>query len=456
MLSRHPDADELQMFLKGKCRSAGALQIVRHLLDDCSVCRERLCAMGWDRERLELLLYIPSPGSEAPHAADRLNYDAAFAKVDRSLAAFFAPAQALNVPVADLSKEIMSLSGEEQRHRIAKDDRLANPHLVQHLIDGSHKVRYQDPARMLDLTRVALLVAEACTAKAAGNELRLADLRARTWGHHGNSLRICGHLREAEDAFAHALSEADQGTGDPPLRARLLAQIGSLRSHQRRFEEAVESAGAAAQIYRDLGDSHAFATAVIQKAYGTLMAGGSEKAVDLINRAIPLIDCESDPHLLLVACHNLIRCYIDLDRPDHALSIFAETRDLYLEFDDPMIRLRAHWQEGQLLRDMGHPHEAEARLLEAQKGFLDRGLAYEAAVLSLDLAALYLKTGSSEDVRKTAAAAVPIFRALGVDRDALASLRQLQQVADQDQQATELIRFLTARIEPLARRGLLK
>jgi tetratricopeptide (TPR) repeat protein len=456
MFSRHPDPDELQTFLKGASRSAGAMQIVRHLLDDCSICRERLAAMGWDGSRLERLLYIPSSGAEAPPAAHRHNYDAAFAKADRSLAAFFAPARSLDVAVENLSDEIMALAVEKRPHRIDQDERFANPHLIQHLIDSGHRVRYQDPERMLDFTRVALLAAEACTAAAAGGELRLADLRARAWGHHANSLRICGHLREADEAFAHATREADHGTGDPPLRARLFEQVASLRIHQRRFEDAIASAEAAGQIYCELGDSDLLATALIHTAHAHLLAGEAEAAVDLINRAIPLMDCESDPHLLLVACHNLVRCYIDLERPEQALAIYAEARELYREFDDPMILLRATWQEGQLLRDMGHLQEAESKLLDAQKGFLDRGLAYEAAILALDLAALYLKTGSTEDVRQTATAAVPIFRALGVDRDALASLRQLQQVADQDQQAMELIRFLTARIEPLARRGLLK
>ncbi len=49
--------------------------------------------------------------------------------------------------------------------------------------------------------------------------------------------------------------------------------------------------------------------------------------------------------------------------------------------------------------------------------------------------------------------ALPIFRSLGVDREALASLLQLQQLANQEQQAMELIRFLNARIEPLARQA---
>lgn len=456
MFSRHPDDDDFRSFLKGASRSAGAMQIVRHLLGDCSVCREKLSAMGWDSKRLERLLYLPSSQQESSPSGSQYSYDAAFVKADQSLAAFFEPIRPLEGTVEELWNEITSLPGEEQLRCAAEGGQLASPRLVQYLIDNCHSVRYQDPERMLHLTRLAILVAEACTAEVSGGELRLADLRTRAWGHHGNSLRICGHLKEAEEALSRATRECEKGTGDPTLRARLLEQKVSLQIHQRRFEDAIASAEAAGQIYRELGDSHALATSLIHKAHANLLAGETEIAVDLINQAIPLIDCESNPHLLLVACHNLVRCYIDLSRPEQALSIYAETRDLYQEFSDPLILLRAEWQEGQLLRDMGHLHQAESRLLDAQKGFLDRGLTYEAAVLSLDLAALYLKTGATEDVRHTAATAVPIFRALGVDRDALASLLQLQHVADQEQQAMELIRFLNARIEPLARHGLVK
>jgi hypothetical protein len=147
-----------------------------------------------------------------------------------------------------------------------------------------------------------------------------------------------------------------------------------------------------------------------------------------------------------------VRCYIDLGRPEQALSIYFETRDLYKRFQDPLIRLRVSWHEGQLLRDLGHLRTAEEVLLQARQGFVERELFYEAALISLDLAAVYVKLQAEAQLQQTIAETVPVFRSLGVDREALAMLLQLQQLAHQSRQALELLSLLSSRIEQLPRR----
>ncbi len=191
---------------------------------------------------------------------------------------------------------------------------------------------------------------------------------------------------------------------------------------------------------------------MIQKSIAQLLSGASEAAVHTLNRAIPVIDQEGDPHLLLAACHNMVRAYMEGGEPGKAFSIFCEARSLYRDFQDPLIALRASWQEGQLLRDLGHLRAAESSLLQARQGFSERGLLYEVAVVSLDLASVYLRLGETEKLRETVADMVPIFTSLGVDRDALAALLQLQQADQQDKAALELIRFLGARLEQLPKR----
>lgn len=449
----HPSVQDWEGFLRAPSRpghTARNAKILRHLLGSCAACRDRLQAMGWPGGRLERLVYLP--GGETERPANGYDYSQAFNRAEEAVSDFLAEAP-LSPVEPELLLEELDRTPREMQAALVQEKRFACPLLVLQLIERSHASRYSDPEEMLFWARTARDLAQRCPVEAAANEARLADLRARAWGQYGNALRVVGRMREAEEALIAAQAHQETGTGDPVLRARVWEQVASLHTFQRRFDDAVAKLEEAAEVYRQLGECHALARTLVQQAIACIYAGGAETAVGLLNQAIPLIDQEGDPHLLMAACHNLIRCYIDLDQPEQALSLYSETRDLYKEFSDSLILLRAGWQEGQLLRDLGHLRAAEMVLLRAREGFIERGLMYEAAVVSLDLTALYAKLKATDDLKQTVAATVPIFRALRVDREALASLLQLQQVADQEQQALELIRFLNARIDPVSKSG---
>lgn len=456
MSESHPSAEDFEVFLRNASPSARPGcngQAMRHLLMECPVCRERLLEMGWGPRRLARLL---RPGAERLQpleetaVANGYDYSRAFTAAERSLSAFLTPENPLReISTEALLAELEALPAKEQARLAGDDGRFAVPAVVRALVDQSHAVRYRSTAGMLHRANLARLCAEACETAAAGGELRLADLRARAWGQYGNALRVNSRPREAEGAFAVAQSYRASGTGDPLLRAWLLEKIVPLTTFQGRFEDAVAQCDEAGEVYRELGESHLLASTLVQKAIAYVYAGEAEGAARILNQAIPLIAQEEDPHLLLAACHNLIRCYIDLGRPEQALQIYSEIRELYQEFDDPLILLRAAWQESHLLRDLGHLRAAEAALLRSRKGYMEKGLAYEVALVSLDLATVYVKLGMVQELEETVASTVPIFQSLRVELETLAALLQLQQVADQEQQALELIRSLHARIQPL-------
>lgn len=455
MLTEHPTTEDFEGFLQGTSRPGNAprkARVLRHLLADCSICRGQLHAIGWGAERLERLLSLSAQRGEGIELQPVYDYSRAFAAAEQSIDAFFAEGRPAESTPEELLAELAPLPMDEQERWVGTYERFANIQLAKRLAEMSHAVRYENPARMLHLANLARLAAEVCTVDLAGSAPRLEDVRAQAWHHYANALRLAGRLREAEGAFALAQGFCDAGTGDPPLRAALLERMVSLRISQRRFDQAIEVADEATRIYRELGETQSVASTMVQMAIAQLFSGAPEAAIRTLNRAIPMIDHEGDPHLLLAASHNLIRCYIELEQPEQALSIYFEIRDLYREFQDPLIAVRAGWQEGQILRDLGHLRAAETSLLQARQGFLDRALFYETAVVSLDLSAVYLRLGETEKLREAVLGMVPIFTSLGVDREALAALLQLQQATQQSRQAFELIRFLSSRLEQLPHR----
>jgi tetratricopeptide (TPR) repeat protein len=429
-VEEHPTREDFARFLQQSPRPSHAERnalIVRHLLAGCAACRRTLREAEGIPALHERLLEIPLQAErEAPKS---YNYEWAFAKAERALAAGLArglPSEQLPKRLEDLAR----LSEGEQLRRVGSDPRFTEPALILCLIERSHSSRYRSPRRTLHLARLARVAAEALTPEKTGGDASVADLRSRAWGQYANALRIAGRPQEASEAYNAALRLWRLGTGDLRLRAWLLERTTPFAGYLNDFAGAVAMAEEAGAIYEQYDERHLFAGTLVQKAIAQLDSGAAEKAIETLELALPLIDPAEDLYLILAARHNLARCYLDVDRPDEAVALTCEVRELYRQCKDPLIFLRATWQEGQLLREVGHFHNAEAALLRARKGFVEQGLAYETALVSMDLAEVYSKLGDAERVRRVVSEAVPIFRSLRLGREALASLLQLQQAGE--------------------------
>jgi hypothetical protein len=91
--------------------------------------------------------------------------------------------------------------------------------------------------------------------------------------------------------------------------------------------------------------------------------------------------------------------------------------------------------------------EAIAALRQVRIDFASRGVPYDAALATLDLAVLLLEDGRAAEVRALAPEMAPIFASLDVHREALAALRLFWRAVEREQVTAELGRHLLRFLE---------
>ncbi|MEA2601731.1 MAG: hypothetical protein QOF89_2723 [Acidobacteriota bacterium] len=95
----------------------------------------------------------------------------------------------------------------------------------------------------------------------------------------------------------------------------------------------------------------------------------------------------------------------------------------------------------------GDTGTAERLFLETRDGFVRQGIGYDAAMVSLDLARVYLKEGRTADVQRLAGEMVAIFEAQEVHREATAALLLFQDAARREEVTAGLVRELALYLE---------
>ncbi|HEV2856252.1 MAG TPA: tetratricopeptide repeat protein [Thermoanaerobaculia bacterium] len=430
MTDRHPDRATLERFFTGELTDEQDRALQRHVFT-CPSCEERLLGIlpvaGEDvfvslEEEAEHRTLIHQIVKEKRPAARRRRLDLA----------------AERAQAAGLWEELRHQDSESRRRLVASDGAYQTWGLFELLVDRSHQTLPQEPREAEDLVRLALHVTDHLDAGFYG-ETAVEAAKVKAWTHFANTLRVRAHFRQAEQAFHRAERHLAKSWFDPVDEAMILEFKGAMRRAQGRYQEALELLDDAIALYREVNESHHHGRALMVKGLTLQYRGEPEAAAECFRTSLFLLDGQREPRLLVMSQCNLVGCLHDGGHSAEAAVLIPEAKALIDQVGKRSDLLRITWIEGKVRVALGQWAAAERAFRWIREGFIQDELAFDAALVSLDLAGLYIRQGKTAEARLLAEETLPVFRSREVHREALAALIVFQRAAEMEQLTLGLV-----------------
>jgi transcriptional regulator with XRE-family HTH domain len=292
-------------------------------------------------------------------------------------------------------------------------------------------------AEALRLARLAATIAKA----APGPEKWLLLLQGFCDLFGANALRVGGKLGEAREVFARAATLWAQGEGGDPAGLldanRRLDLAASFLQNDGRIEESIVLLDQALQEARS---GEARARLLVKKANSQEIAGDYAAAIQTLRQAESLLTVESEPRLPCVIVFNTAVNYCHLDRYQEAEALLPRVEELGAALNTKLDAVRTLWLKGRAWAGLGHRDKAIAALEDVRGHFQSETIAYDYALVSLELAALHLEQGRARRVKEMAEEMAWIFKGENVHKEALAALRLFQEAARMEKARAEWTR----------------
>src|SRR5262245_56047756 len=294
----------------------------------------------------------------------------------------------------------------------------------------------EDPTKAAILCELALVAADL----AEGDEGVRAKLRGIAWAHLGNALRARDDFDAAERAFISAdeFWKLGEGAADGLIEEGLIFALkASLRRDQRHFDEAKKLLERA----ESLASSPSFRIQVIVSRATLLVEMGNLEEAAALQRGIKeSVSAQEEPRLLFAIWQNFADTLSRLERFEEAAALLPTARAHLLKAGGELNRVRLMWTEGRITAGLGDVEEGIALLSRVRGEFASRDMAYDVALVSLEMSVLYAGLGRTEQVKNLARHMTPIFRAHAIHREALAALTIFRRAAEQEEVTVELAR----------------
>ena len=438
MAQKHLDPRLLEKLLQGQLSLTEVKELAWHLLETCPDCAEA-AEVDWATSPDSVVAELPSSRPDRQNAAGyEEEYRISLERVRVRLQGTMDHLHRQRETAPALLKELEAHPIERQRMLVRNKSQFWTLPVAELLLEKAWNLGFEEPDEAEAVAQLAAEVVDSIGAVPFGEEI-LNDLRARSWAYRGNFRRIASDFRGAEEAFHRAQVLQASGTGDLLEKARLFGLRSTLCRWQSRIGEAREFLQRALQIYLAIEETHLAGRSMIELGVLRLREEQHDEAIELFERGLAMVESEAEPRLVLVAQSNIVLCLMKQGRFEEAMSNLPKVRRLTAERASRFDLLRLRWLEGNILLGLGHESRAEAAYLEVRKGALEQGAAFDLALVSLDLAGLYLRQDRLSEMKQLATEMLPIFQSRDLHQEAIAALLLFRRAVEMESLTARMI-----------------
>ncbi len=324
----------------------------------------------------------------------------------------------------------------ERRHLVERTLEFHSWALAERLSEESVSAAPKNAGTALELARLAVTAARL----SPGSSAWRSRLEGYARAFLANALRVSGSLTLADGEWRTVWRLWHAGAGGDPTGIlpewRLLDLEASLRRDSRRFAAALDLLDRAAAAA-----PRAAAGRILLNRASVLEQGGDVAgAVAALRQAAPLVSETGEPRLQCALAFNLCVNLCHLGAFAEAAAQLPALRRLSASLGNDLDLVRVRWLSGRVAAGLGRRDEARTALEEVRDQLAARRDGFGTAMVSLELAILYLEDGRLAEVRRLSLAMSWTLLAEGLEREALAGLRLFCDAACREAATVEQVR----------------
>jgi len=272
---------------------------------------------------------------------------------------------------------------------------------------------------------------------------RAKDLQVLCLTHLAAASKALGDLESAERLFRSARMHLESLLA-PGLRVQAdLDQFeGGYRKDRRQLQRSEKLLERAISLYGLIRDELGVARTRLVLGLTQFHAGAIENALTTTSVALEQLDPEKNLRLFMMGRYNTALYLAEAGRGEDAATRFKSDLPLYRKARSswPNLDLHFHWLAGKIQRTLDKLQQAEDHLVRARDGFTERGTAYDAILVCLDLGLVLAAERRHEELSELADLMISGLAAQGLHDEAMAAVSLAAEAAREQRLTEDLVR----------------